>query len=345
MLRFRFFDAGHGDAFLVQWGDEPRTMLVDGGPRGLYNASLRGRLLELGTRVLDVVCLSHVDDDHAAGIDRLLAELSRACRDQEPAPFAVERFWFNSVEELLDGRVPGLAASLAPVLTDSSTAVAASFTQGRAIRANARALGLSDNRPFGGAVLAGKETEVDGLAVRVLGPDEAALTRLTDTWRAARRRGDLEPVAASYSDPSVPNLSSIVLQVGHGGRTALLTGDARGDHILSSLVDLGLLPEGGRYVTDLLKLPHHGSWRSVEADFFERVHAHHYVISADGRHHHPQEETLQALVGSRDRGDSYVIHLTHPISFAEELLAELAHSRAFEVRVRPDDDDLVIDLG
>ena len=66
-LRFEFLDARHGDCFLVRWGAS-HVMLIDGGPSNTYEQTLRPYLEALpagagGQRVLDVVCLTHVDDD------------------------------------------------------------------------------------------------------------------------------------------------------------------------------------------------------------------------------------------------------------------------------------------
>ncbi|MGX1880523.1 ComEC/Rec2 family competence protein [Streptomyces sp. NPDC055287] len=356
MLTFDFLDARHGDCFLVRWGTrDQRVMLVDGGPPGVYEASLRDQLTHLtpthnGVPTLDVVCLSHVDDDHAAGLVRLLAELRRARRDELPEPFGVTRLWFNSVEELVDRRAPGLSASVQPLvdraLTDSG-AVKASYGQGRAIRDEATALGLAGNPLFGGPLTEGAETTLDDLHVSVVAPDEEALERLEKRWREAKKRGDPEVISAAYTDSSIPNLSSIVLLLRHDGRTALLTGDARGDRILDGLRAGGLLTDSEPFHVDLLKLPHHGSERNVERDFFESVRADHYVISADGiRHHHPHEDTLRWLVESRDEDDEYVIHLTNDIAFATDALAELRGNRSFEVDIRPPTDPaLVIEVG
>lgn len=356
MLTFDFLDARHGDCFLVRWGaPDERVMLVDGGPAGVYEASLRDQLSQLtpgddGIPEIDVVCLSHVDDDHAAGLLRLLAEIRRARRDELPEPFAVTRLWFNSVEELVDRQAPGLSASVQPlvdVAMANSGAVAASYGQGRAIRDEAAALGLAGNPLFDGPLTEGAEATLDDLQVTVVAPDQVALDLLEKRWRAAKQRGDPEVITASYTDGSVPNLSSIVLLLRHDGRTALLTGDARGDRILTGLRDSGLLAGSDPLHVDLLKLPHHGSERNVERDFFESVHADHYVVSADGiRHHHPHEDTLRWLVESRDEDDEYVIHLTNDIAFATDALAALQPERNFEVDVRPPTQPaLVIEVG
>ena len=87
---------------------------------------------------------------------------------------------------------------------------------------------------------------------------------------------------AAYVDRSVANLSSIVALAEAGGRSMLLTGDARGDKILKGLELVGALKEGGAMHVDLLKVPHHGSANNLDDDFFERITADHYVLPGNG---------------------------------------------------------------
>jgi beta-lactamase superfamily II metal-dependent hydrolase len=114
---------------------------------------------------------------------------------------------------------------------------------------------------------------------------------------------------AAYNDNSVYNLSSIVVLVEAGGKRMLLCGDARGDHVLKGLEDAGLA-DGGVTQLDILKLPHHGSIRNVEKNFFERLPARHYVISADGRNGNPETETLKMIAATRT-DDDFEIHFTN----------------------------------
>jgi hypothetical protein len=103
------------------------------------------------------------------------------------------------------------------------------------------------------------------------------------------------------------------------GRTMLLTGDARGDDIIDGLEGAGCLaPDGAPFEVDLLKMPHHGSSRNVDEDFFGRVLAHHYyVFSADGRDGNPDHETLAMLADARGT-DEYTLHFTISSDAAEK---------------------------
>lgn len=159
----------------------------------------------------------------------------------------------------------------------------------------------------------------------------------------AERRN--QQALASFTDDSIPNLSSIVALAEADGRRVLLTGDARGDKVLAGLEMTGLLAPGGTLSLDLLKVPHHGSDRNLATIFFQRLPARHYVFSGDGEHGNPERATLEMLLEARGM-DDYVIHLTYPVAeidvgreedWRKEQAREKArHAKNPNVRVRPD---------
>lgn len=330
MLSIEVLDARHGDCLLVHWQKGQRSMLVDGGPSGTWEAVLRHRLVTL-RRPLEAVCVTHVDDDHIGGVLGLLGTNVRAVRDDQTVPpFPVKRLWFN---------VPDLTGT--PLSPGADATTAASYRQGQDLRDKAKLLGLDGNSPFGGPVTQGCRTNLEGLEITVLTPDRSALTRLAAAWEA-KVSDDLVTSGAGFTDRSIPNLSSICLHISAHGRTALLTGDARGDAILAGATACGLLGSGRLHV-DVLKLPHHASANNVEPLFFRTIQADHYVICADGkRHDHPSLETLHWLVNSRPVNAEYTIHLTNPIPAAVAELTSLKQSRRFTVAVRADPRAMII---
>ena len=116
--------------------------------------------------------------------------------------------------------------------------------------------------------------------------------------------------AAEYLDESVYNLSSIVVLARSGGKTMLLTGDARGDYILESLEAVGLLKQEKSMSVDVLKMPHHGSDRNVETGFFRQVTADHYVISGNGEFGNPEVATLKMISEARGKAE-FALYLTN----------------------------------
>jgi hypothetical protein len=340
MLTFEFLPAKHGDCILVRWGDPTRIMIVDGGPDGVYEGELKPRLTSLlpkkgDSRVVDVLCLSHIDEDHVVGVERMLKELVRARREQLPPPFVVRRVWFNSLDDLIDATQLGLSAPVRQMMqaAQPDAVVSASYGQGDSVRSSVAALGLAGNQPFGGLLKVGSAKSLWDLDVKVVGPNSEALAQLAKEWADSVQNKDSKAIAAAFTDRKVQNLTSIALHLRHGGHTALLTGDARGDQILAALESVKLLDPGGTIDVDVFKLPHHGSEKNADQLMFKRIRANHYVVSANGKNKRPSLSTLSWLIESRAYSDKFTIHFTNHIPDVEEMLTEKVKGRSFTVKI------------
>ena len=127
-----------------------------------------------------------------------------------------------------------------------------------------------------------------------------ALQKEHDAFLRRTKKKATKAALAAFTDNSVANLSSIVFLAETNGKRMLLTGDARGDKILEGLEKLKLLKPRGKIHVDILKVPHHGSSRNMEPNFFERIIADYYVFSGNGEHGNPDRETLQMLSDTRE---------------------------------------------
>jgi beta-lactamase superfamily II metal-dependent hydrolase len=161
------------------------------------------------------------------------------------------------------------------------------------------------------------------LEFRIAGPSKANLKALQDEWLEwldkAEEKLSSDPAAAAMADKSIPNLSSIVVLAKCDGKTLLLTGDARGDHILSGLKGTGLA-KGGKLHVDVLKVQHHGSDRNATRRFFDAVTAETYVISANGKYGNPDLDTLTWIVESaHDQQRQIRLVLTNETDSTKEL--------------------------
>ena len=311
--------AEQGDCLLLHWGTSaaPRRMLIDGGPAGVYRDTLRPRLMQLrergpvgrsGRLALDAVVISHAHPDHIVGVLELFRELRRQRRS---ARFRVKRLWHNSWDELVAGDLASEdLTALAGEASPTVAAILGSVERSGELMDAARAVGLTPNRAFGGGVIdAGDEAKLArGLSVSVIAPNAEQIAELRRKWR--ENWPTQEPtVLAAFLDKNVLNLASIVLLVARGRKRMLLTGDARGDHILRGLVDAGVLT-GATAHFDVLKVPHHGSDRNVTVDFFRRLPADHYVVSGNGKHGNPEIETLRMLAEARGAAP-YTVHFPY----------------------------------
>lgn len=355
--------ARKGDCLLLHYGtaETPGLVLIDGGPAGVYRPHLLPRLRAVAAArglgedepvPIDVLMVSHVDDDHINGI----LEMTRALRDADEAqrarPVEIFGLWHNGFDDVIGNRpeelLSGMARRLGPASTEgelpddldldlddddgrdakdvrASLQVLSSIKQGAQLRRDAELLDLEVNADFGGGLIVAQEEAEpvpldDELAFTVAGPLAAeveALQEKHDEWlEDLRKKGKTpEDVLTAYVDASVANLSSLVFLAASGGRTMLLTGDARGDKVLDGLRLVGLLGPGAGDAlhVDVLKVPHHGSEHNVETDFFRRVTADHYVFSGDGEHGNPERATFEMLLAARGADAPYTLHLTYPV--------------------------------
>lgn len=162
--------------------------------------------------------------------------------------------------------------------------------------------------------------KIAGLEFKIIGPLKAEIEALQKEFDDYIKSNGLsaQAVLAAYADRSIKNLSSIVCLVTLEGKRILLTGDARGDKILSGLAKASLLGADGTIDVDILKVPHHGSDRNVASDFFEKIRAKTYVFSGNGKHGNPDRDTLQWLVDARKKSDSYEIVLTYAVKETDD---------------------------
>lgn len=349
--------ARKGDCLMLHFGspDDPHLVMIDGGPRGVYKDHLRPRIDDLrkarglgdAPLPVDLLMVSHVDDDHINGILDLTKEMIEADKDHRPRPVRIFGLWHNSFDNLIgntpkellsamhqqfgpastEGELPDVeleVEDMAHEEVQDSLQVLSSIRQGAQLRRDTETLAIDLNPDFNGELIIARPdldpVDFDGLSFTVVGPmkaDVEALQEDHDKWLEDLAKHGKTPgeVLAAFVDPSVPNLSSLVLLAEADGKRMLLTGDARGDKILEGLQLTGLLAEGDDSMlhVDLLKVPHHGSANNLETGFFRSVTADHYVFSGNGEHGNPERESLEMLRTARG-DDAYAIHLTYPIA-------------------------------
>jgi hypothetical protein len=338
--------ARKGDCLIIHYGskDDPGLALIDGGPAQVYEPQLKPRLRQIRkarglgndeSLAIDLLMVSHIDDDHIKGILELTNELVIATDSRQPLPLKVRSFWHNTFDDIIRNKPDELLAAVnasfgaaalsgepdTEGLEPAAAMVLASVEQGFRLRADATKLKLRINPEFEGKLVMatddGKSIDMGkGLKLTVAGPMKAELLALQqeyDAWlKKHKDEKKTKAALASFTDTSVPNLSSLVLLAEVGKKRMLFTGDARGDKILQGLELVGLLKPGAKMQVDILKMPHHGSDRNLDPIFFQRISADHYVFSGNGENGNPERETLQMLL-DESGGEEFTIHLTYPI--------------------------------
>jgi hypothetical protein len=337
--------ARYGDCLLVHYGSKakPGLMLVDGGPSRVWPKFLEPRLKALKAArgagfKIDLMMVSHIDDDHVLGLVDFTGAWKAEKMAGRPWPYPVKEAWFNSFERLSNATditavTASVTASAGAAAVDeidlekhgienSETAraglkVLASVGNGKELRDDLAALNVPSNTGFAGKLVrprGGPSVPFKlgtKLRMHIVAPLEDQLNALQKTFAK-----ELKPDAAlaAYTDGSVPNLSSIAVVASYQGKTMLLTGDARGDYLRDGLRQEGLLDAAGKLHVHIFKLPHHGSDRNIDVDFFQEITADHYVASADGTFGNPDRATMEMLIKARGKAAKYAIHLTYPLA-------------------------------
>jgi beta-lactamase superfamily II metal-dependent hydrolase len=318
--------AGIGDALVIDYGtgDQLRRVVVDG---GVTKTSGNLATMLSSTPDLEMVMVSHIDNDHIAGLLKVL--------EGQADSLKINDIWFNGYRHLPQSPLE----SMGPIEGERLT----TFILDHGIPWNA-------NPPFnGGPITVGQNAQPavatlpGGLSCTVLSPHEAELAALRPKWQPVVKEANLDPaditpdaplrppgrlerlggldvaVLAAESTPhdhAEANGTSIAVIMSWAGKTALLSGDAHADVLLETLD--GWLGPDGRLEVDLFKLPHHGSKANVTNELMTRVQAKVYVFSSsgEGRSQHPNDQAVARVIvnstGSRTLAFNYRNQRTEP---------------------------------
>lgn len=363
MFCLHVIQAEFGDCLLLEFGTDanPHFILIDGGPPNNFADHLR-KVLE--TQVvprggkIDLVILSHVDNDHIVGLIDLFAELQSQQANAQPAFVGIDGLWHNSFSKTIDPngmiqpRLQALLEIAGMESTMSTTAVSVNgIAEGNKLRQLSQILHIPLNTNLPDPITvetANEPVSFGNVRLTVVGPTQANLDALRHEWEdwLDEHEGDIGTGSIKLmanSDQSVPNLSSICVVAEGDGRRILFTGDARSDHVLAGLESKGFLDNAGTVHFDVLKLPHHGSDRNMTKAFFKKVTADQYVISANGKYGNPDLATLIWLVeAAKEQSRTPEIILTNQTPSSKKLLQEYAEADyGYSLRFLPSDESSV----
>lgn len=316
MLTLSVIQAEFGDCMLLRFGrSKPKHILIDGGPSGTYAKHLRPMLEQVRQKAdcLDLMILSHVDNDHIIGLLEMMAHMVDQRAKNQPELLPVRALWHNAFQraegsgaEIGSRLEAGMAGQQGTSFAEAN-AVTFGIKEGNKLLLAAQELDIPVNPDTGGKVITtqtvGAPLKLDDLKLWIIGPTPQNLERLEKKWLAwletyENRAPFADEIETDKIDRSVPNLSSIMLLAQSGRKKILLTGDGTSDDVLEGLRARNLLNKSGRLHVDVLKLPHHGSVRNIRRTFFDIVTARTYIISANGKYNNPDLATLIWLVSA-----------------------------------------------
>jgi hypothetical protein len=217
-MQLHAFQADKGDCLLLESKDGKNRMLIDGGIGRAYKEHVAPALGKLRSqkKALDIVYISHIDDDHIAGVLQLLNDetLWRVHDHQTangntthpkplvPRPAVVKSVFHNAFHDLLKdntGEIEAMLAARAGILSGADDALvravgeyqqelATSIPQGLRVsnRISKQQLNIPLNQPAGGKLLMVRSNtpgiSLGSITLNILGPFPEDLTKLRKDW-------------------------------------------------------------------------------------------------------------------------------------------------------------------
>lgn len=315
-FRIEMLPAAHGDALLVEYGDEHiHRFLIDGGPLSTY-ADLESRLGDLPEKGIELLVVTHVDTDHIEGVLRLLAPPTNRWLVKP------KEIWFNGWRHLKEDNLGGREGEFMGALLEhrAKTIWNTSFA-GNAVR-------VADDGPL--------EVKLrGGMVLTLLSPDANKLWELIDDWEESCKKWNMTPgrlekalerfleagkfqpdteetlgpddllpallAELKKRDDSNANGSSIAFLAEFSGKSCLFLADAHVDVVCTSLRQLGYSEDDPLRV-DAVKMSHHGSKKNLNKELFDLVDAEHFLVSTNGNiHGHPDQAAIDAVIAGARR--------------------------------------------
>ncbi len=316
MIRLEMMPAAHGDALLLEYGpgDQPtHRTLIDAGPPHTYGV-IRTRLLQLplveGRRELELVIVTHIDDDHIGGVIKLLQD--------DDLALDIGDVWFNDWQHF-----GAFEAGKPPVPLGAE--------QGEFLGVLIEDRNLPHNAAFGGAaIMVPPDTESPllthttpgGLALTVIGPGFDELVDLKKKWESVIggygfHPGDRDSALAQFRakkwakapgpvslgdetdsstlDDKEANGSSIAVVASYENRNLILSGDAHPIPLREGIERW--TNERGSNTFDAFKVAHHGSDKNMTPQLLQVIDCATYLISTNGATFgHPDRDAIVQII-------------------------------------------------
>lgn len=322
-VQIELFPASGGDCILIIFEKIDYRILIDGGYKETFSHSLEAVLKVLGDngKGIDLLVVTHVDNDHIMGIIGLFQALKIQKTEIE-----VREIWYNGYRHLFTDSKQAASPMLERWLRDEIGKIdfcdkearqgkEIGYSQGETLaRLLADAWENVWNGKFDGKAVCCQEENFpmelfpQQLSVTLLNPGCLELRALECQWNAFRLKKCLpltngDSVAYEHcferfltnADSSVTNQSSIAFLLTYvaSGKTyqLLFLGDASAERCLERL------GEWKNIKFDCIKLPHHGSKNNITEDTLGQLQAEHLLFSTDGcKFGHPDWKVVEAAI-------------------------------------------------
>lgn len=332
----RVLKAFHGDCIFitVESGTVTERILLDGGPQATFGASPQGELrallneLEAQGKEIDLVILTHVDDDHIGG-------LIKAFEVKDGLTKLARKVIFNSgrlIHEYFKAPIDASKEIQGNFTQSKNTSV----TQGNTLERLLKDLGIWHEI----VIKQGDKKSLESCELIFLTPNDDELKKMLKKWEKEQpspfTSASKTDWKKSYKelleqdifeeDNSTPNGSSISFILKVGEYNFLFLGDAHPTSVIQGLAMQGYdsnLP----IKAEMVKLSHHGSKGNTSAELLNTIDCSSYIVSTDATRHGLPNKITFARIHSKNSNSAIFFNYKSIISsiYSNEELTQLKH--------------------
>lgn len=317
-MDIKLLKAHHGDSIHLTYLDNVgvlKNIIIDGGTSQTYtfkdsknklaDGDLKKTIETIKPRKIDLLILTHIDDDHIHGFLKWFGADSDAYK-------SIGEIWFNSgstIKKFLnDTTTPVNNLEFSPKTTDTSVLQGVNFEQ------YIRDKGIWDQT----IIKTGDVIKVDNLKFQILSPNNQKLADVLAKWKEkapasldTARANDYQKTIKELiatddfdEDSDASNGSSIAFVLTKDNLNYLFLGDAHPSLLISELKET--FSKEKRLKAEYVKLSHHGSKKNNPIELFELIDTNKYLISTNGaKHGHPDKITLARIISVNPNAEFY----------------------------------------
>jgi len=336
-MKITMMKAGYGDCLLIEAKKNdgtPYNILVDGGTGNSYNAIEKNKnfiLSYLRNNMIHLLTLTHIDDDHIKGIQRLFKNLFTK-KYQELRPNIMRVIYNSPYATASYLKKPYMKPQKKECTLGNGNISALSAQSVEELLCNMEQLSdeivVVDDKDIQEKI----NISEDGIKITFLSPNKKALedyyyqyekdineaknkskgksgniskSKVDDddynyTIEELKENIHCEPLT-SYNCASI----AFLLEEDITNEKVLMLGDSDYDIVEKRLRELGYSKDK-KLKLNYVKLSHHGSIGSLKNNFLEIIDCSQYLISTDGKKYkHPNKKTLARIWNNNENSVFY----------------------------------------
>lgn len=309
VFSIEMLQANYGDAIWLEYGsaDSPNVVLIDCGFKSTYREIIRR--IEERDLTLELLILTHIDEDHIKGAIPLL-------QDTRLGPDRVRDIWFNGYDHMVAADAMGaMQGEMFSAIIEERHYSWNGDWDGNAVI-------VPESGPLNSRTLPG------GLKLTVLSPMAEQLREMAAKWKSELHDKGLEPgdteaifqvladrgtayqpdalgtvdpelmaEKAFSEDTAEPNGSSIAVLAEYQDTRVLLTGDAFPTVLVTSINRILDELNQSKLSIDALKVAHHGSKGNTSPELLSKLACTQYLVSTNGKKfNHPSPECIARII-------------------------------------------------